>query len=221
MMLVRLALLLHGIDLRDPSDRARVPEQLHDLAFEASEGLTYVVLHCDDREAPRVAAQVARRIERALEGVTVVGVYDELVSLTDVAVRAEVAHESVRLWAAGKRRAGGRPFPHPRQVVGAQRGRNSTKLYMWREVVGWIREVIHLDPDEGVQFLTDRQLAEVNARVAQVMPAPGETVIGRVYAAGVRTKRVGSSLRFEQFMAESAVVLAECTSKPAQLTALR
>src|SRR4051812_8441543 len=109
-MLVRFALLLRGLDMRTADDRARIPEHLQDLAFEASEELTYVVVICEDQEAARVATDIARRIERSLLGVSVIAVHDELVSLSDVADRADVAHEAVRMWAAGKRRATGRAF---------------------------------------------------------------------------------------------------------------
>lgn len=208
-MLVQLALLLHGLDMRDENHRARIPEQLHDLAFESAEDLTYVVVICEDRDAVPLAAQIARRIEAALVGVTVVSVHDELVALTDIALRTDVAHEAVRLWASGRRRASGRQFPRPRQVVGVQRGKNSMKLYAWREVVSWVREVIGLDPEDGLGFLTDRQIAEVNARVAQVMPTPGEFVIRRVTTDSVRTERVETQQRFTSFMSTSTAVLAD------------
>lgn len=211
-MLVRFALLLRGLDMRSADDRARIPEHLQDLAFEASEELTYVVVICDDREAARVATDIARRIERSLVGVSVIAVHDELVSLSDVADRAEVAHEAVRMWAAGKRRATGRAFPLPRQIVGADRASRSMKLYAWREVVSWIREVVQLDPEDGMGFLTDAQIAEVNACMARLMPVEGETVIRHVQAASVRTVRAESDLRFETFMASGAV-LTETTTR--------
>lgn len=205
-MLVQFALLLHGLDLRDEAHRARIPEQLHDLTFEAAEDLTYVVVICEDRDAPRLAAQIARRVEAALVGVTVVGVHDELVALADIAVRTDVAHEAVRLWAAGKRRAEGLQFPRPRQVIGVQRGKKSTKLYAWREVVSWVRQVIGIDPEDGLGFLSDRQIAEVNAGVAQVMPADGEIVIRREVRRDVLAVRSGPQRPFNQEFSISAVL---------------
>lgn len=205
-MLVHFALLLRGLDMRNEHDRARIPESLQDLAFESAEDLTYVVVICEERVAPGLAAKIARRIEAGIPGVTVLGVHDELVALTDVADRADVAHEAVRLWAAGKRRAGGRQFPLPRQIVGAQRGKQSMKLYAWREVVSWVREVIGVDPEDGLGFLSDRQIYEVNARVAQVLPAEGEVVFS-VRRTAVRTERVGIQHGFDKFMSSSSALL--------------
>ncbi|MGL5823912.1 MAG: hypothetical protein ACRCYU_03595 [Nocardioides sp.] len=220
-MPVQFSLLLHGLDMRDENHRARIPESLGDIAFESVEDLTYVVVICEGREAAHLAAQIARRVESALPNVTVVGVHDELVALTDVAVRTDVAHEAVRLWAAGKRRASGRQFPRPRQVVGVQRGRNSTKLYAWREVVSWVREVLSLDPEDGLGFLSDRQIAEVNARVSQVMPAAGEVVIRRVTSAAVRTERVANQygLRSDALLSSSRARSGECVGRPKAMVA--
>lgn len=199
-MLVRFALLLRGLDMRSADDRARIPERLHDLVFEASEELTYVVVICDELEASRFATEIARRIERHLEGVSVVAVHDELVSLSDIADRVDAAHEAVRLWAAGRRRADGRAFPLPRQVVSTGRGSRSTKLYAWREVVSWVREVLRLDPEDGIGFLADREIAEVNACMARLMPVQGEVVL-RHHAASAPTATAVPTLRFEEFMA--------------------
>ncbi len=97
-----------------------------------------------------------------MPGVTVVDVYDELVSTSDIAARSGVAAEAVRLWAAGKRRADRVPFPMPRQVVGGGSGGKTMSLYAWREVVSWISEVIGIDPDEHVEYLADAQLADAD-----------------------------------------------------------
>jgi hypothetical protein len=98
------------------------------------------------------------------------GVHDELVSIPDIAVRAGVAAEAVRLWAAGKRRASLRPFPNPRQVVGSGSSGKTMSLYAWREVVPWIREVIGADSDDGIEYLTDAQLAHLNAQLVDIAP---------------------------------------------------
>jgi len=44
-------------------------------------------------------------------------------------------------------------------------------LYAWREVVSWIREVIGTDPDDGIEYLTDTQLAHLNAQLVDTAPA--------------------------------------------------
>lgn len=211
-MVVRLALLLRGFDMRKADDRARIPEDLFDLAFEASESLTYVVVPTSAADAPHRAAEVAGRVRQALPGVQVLGVHDELVALGDVADRCGVSHETARLWAGGKRRAAANVFPSPRQVVGAQRGKNGTKLYLWREVVAWVRDVVGLDPDEGVEFLSDGELAEVNARVASVGSSAVRLVSRRRVTRSVSRTHV--SVRAEGWLQEVDVVLDECAVDP-------
>ena len=44
-------------------------------------------------------------------------------------------------------------------------------LYAWREVVSWIREVIGVDPDDGIEYLTGAQLAHLNAQLVDITPA--------------------------------------------------
>jgi hypothetical protein len=40
--------------------------------------------------------------------------------------------------------------------------------------VSWIREIIGTDPDEGIEYLTDTQLADLNAQLADSTTAPGK-----------------------------------------------
>lgn len=161
----KIPLHVRGIDLRDVAAYERIPEDLLDLDWKAAGAVSLAVVYVDGPDAVSEAIEAARRIQKHLSGVTVVGVHDELVTLGDVAVRCSVADEAVRLWAAGKRRASGRAFPGPRQVVSASAGK-STSLYAWREVVSWVREVVRVDPDEGIDYLDDAGIAEVNAEIA-------------------------------------------------------
>jgi hypothetical protein len=74
----------------------------------------------------------------------------------------------VRLWATGRRRASLQPFPAPRAVVGTGTGGKTSNIYAWPEVVSWVREVIGIDPDEGITYLTPRQHAHLNAQLADL-----------------------------------------------------
>jgi hypothetical protein len=105
---------------------------------------------------------------KLMPGVSVAEAHDELVSMSDIATRASVAHEAVRLWATGKRRSSIRSFPIPRQVVGNGSGGKTMNLYAWREVVCWIREVLGTDPDEGIDYLSDTEYAHLNAELAAI-----------------------------------------------------
>jgi hypothetical protein len=174
-MTVKIPLRLRGIDLRDVDAYDRIDSALAELSWEANGGVSLAVLYCEEPSpvAGREAADWAMRIAKLMPGVSVADVHDELVSISDIASRADVAPEAVRLWSAGKRRASSlRPFPAPRQVVGSGSGGKAMNLYAWREVLSWIREVIGTDPDEGIEYLDDAQHADLNAELAHLATTP-------------------------------------------------
>ncbi|HJQ02729.1 MAG TPA: hypothetical protein VJ851_14100 [Jatrophihabitans sp.] len=175
-MTVKIVLRLEGLDLRDALAFERVPEDLEELSFEANGGLSMAVIYTDAPLPGHEAVDWARHIMKLIPGVHVAEALDELVSISDIAARCDVANEAARLWSTGKRRASRRKFPTPRQVVGAGAGGKTMSLYAWREVVSWVREVVHIDPDEGISYLNDAQLADLNSELCQLhggIPSPG------------------------------------------------
>jgi hypothetical protein len=169
-MTVKIPLRLRGIDLRDVEAYNRIVPELVELAWEANGGVSLAILYSDDpaHAMTASAADWAKRVQRLMPGVSVAEVHDELVSISDIAARSGVTAEGVRLWAAGKRHGSLTPFPSPRQVVGSGSGGKTMSLYAWREVVIWVREIIGTDPDEGVEYLTDTQIADLNAELATI-----------------------------------------------------
>lgn len=169
-MTVKIPLRLRGLDLRDIEAYDRIDATLDELSWEANGGVSLATFYSDDPSSIAMtdAADSARRIAKLMRGVSVAEVHDELVSLSDIALRAGVAAEAVRLWAVGKRRASLRPFPDPRQVVSNGSGGKAMNLYAWREVLSWIRDVVHIDPDGGIEYLTDAELAMLNAELADI-----------------------------------------------------
>lgn len=165
-MHTKIALRLSGIDLRDTDAWQYMNADLDDLFFEANGAISCAVLLTEDADPHWAATDAARRLAKHLHGVVVTEVYDEFASVADIAARCSVAAEAVRLWAAGKRRASLRPFPQPRQVVGSGSGGKTMNLYAWREVLVWVREIIGIDPDEGITYLEDAALAHLNADLA-------------------------------------------------------
>lgn len=158
-MYVKIPLRLSGLDLRN--DTRRVPEDLADLFFTSHGAISLAAVYTQDADPLGAAEDAARRVAKMLPGVRAAEVFDELVTITDIAHRCAVAAEAVRLWAGGKRRQNGRPFPAPRQVIGTS-GSKSMSLYAWRDVVIWVRDSVGLDPDEGVTYLVDSQMHELN-----------------------------------------------------------
>lgn len=170
-MTIKIPLRLQGIDLRDPNAYDSVDQELGELFWKSNGAVSLAVLFSNEDlpAALASASDYARRIGKLMSGVSVVDVHDELVSIADIAARADVAHEAVRMWALGKRRASAlHPFPIPRQVVGSGPGGKAMNLYAWREVLSWIREVLGFDPDEGIEYLDDSALAGLNADLAVV-----------------------------------------------------
>jgi hypothetical protein len=170
-MTVEIPLRLQGIDLRDPNAYDSVDPELSELFWMSNGAISMAVLFSNDAAETALAdaTDYARRIGKLMPGVFVAEVHDELVSIADIAARADVAHEAVRLWASGKRRASALfPFPTPRQIVGSGPGGRSMNLYAWREVLSWIREVLEFDPDEGIEYLDDFALARLNAELAAI-----------------------------------------------------
>jgi hypothetical protein len=162
-MSVKVPLSVRGLDLRDAATYDRLGE-LTELDWKAVGPITLAVVYVEHGNAVGEAVDWARRILKTLDGVSV-GVYDELVSVSDIALRCGMSAESVRLWAAGKRRGARLPFPPPRQVVSV--GERSMSLYAWRDVVAWVREVVQIDPDEGITYLDDMQVAQLVLEVAE------------------------------------------------------
>jgi hypothetical protein len=169
-MTIKIPLRLRGMDLRDTEAYGRVPPDLEELFWMANGGVSLAVVFSDNQGSIAVAdaADWADRIAKHMPGVVAAEVHDELVSMSDIAVRANVAHEAVRLWATRKRRASSYPFPTPRQVVGGGSGGKTMSLYAWREVLAWVREVIGTDPDKGIDYLSDTQIASLNANLAAI-----------------------------------------------------
>jgi hypothetical protein len=174
-MALKIPLRLRGVDLREEGASECISPELMELFWTSNGAISLAVLFTSESAAVAMDEAVtwSRRIAELMPGVTASEVHDELVSISDIAARASVAAEAVRMWTNGRRRASGRPFPAPRQVIGGTSGGKSMNLYAWREVVGWIRDILGTDPDEDVEYLTDAQHAALNAALACPAGTPG------------------------------------------------
>ncbi|WP_182113129.1 hypothetical protein [Actinotalea sp. JY-7876] len=183
-MTVRVALRLRGLDLQDPRAYATIPSELCDLAFHAVGPMSYAVCFVERDLARDRVLECARRIHQHMSGVSVERVHDDLVTLSDIAERCSVSHEAARLWAAGRRRSNRRAFPEPYEAVSAGSSGRLTMLYQWPEVVAWVRDVVHIDPEDGLEFLDRASVAEIDKALAdevafgQVVGQPALTAHG-------------------------------------------
>jgi hypothetical protein len=112
------------------------------------------------REAPSLAeaiASAARDIDK-VPGLRAVGVQcDNMVTMLDIANRAGVSREAVRLWAAGQRGPGG--FPKPLLVT-----TGGESLWDWEQVAPWI-ERHRGHATVAIANATNMSLADVRVRI--------------------------------------------------------
>jgi transposase len=191
-MLIKVPLRVLGLDLRRSSEFARLPEDLLELDWESRGEITLANALIDSAgDAVSEVLDWARRITKHIDGARVGEVYDELVAISDIASRAAVSAESVRLWSRNERRTGGAAFPPPAQWLTT--GGKEMKLYRWREVLQWLRTEANLEPDEGITYLDSWRIAEINAELApadvQYQPLPHS-----MWQKRVPTSAGGSSL---------------------------
>lgn len=159
----RIALQVANIDLDDDRTDAIIATSLDDLSWTEVDGRVLAILHtaCDNPVGSAVEA--ARRIEHRLPWAKVLGVDEDLVSISDISRRIGVSRETIRLWVTGRRGPGN--FPPPKGTVGGG-DRGSTKVWAWATVNAWLGE--HYRLTDGSEHLTPQQIAEINASVLRV-----------------------------------------------------
>jgi hypothetical protein len=163
----KIVLSVRGVDLDDPMTLDTLGKHLDDLGWESVGGQVTAVLYTDSPDPIAAALDVVSVIEKVLPGAAVFRVDEQLMSVGDIADHVGVSTEGVRLWTVGKRRAAV-GFPVPRAQV--SQGRTLMKIWAWADVLAWLRTELHLDPEEGVRYLSDRQVADLNVELASRVP---------------------------------------------------
>ena len=164
LLITKISLRVDNLDTNSLAYLEMDPELEDDLIWSISSGVLTSAVLTDDGNPVELALDAARKIRKLVPGAVVAGAHDELVSISDIARRVGVAAEGVRLWADGKRRVlEGHPFPRVEQAV--THGKLTVRLFAWRHVVSWVRAATPLEPDEGITYLSDEQLCELNARL--------------------------------------------------------
>ena len=158
----RVGLVIAGVDLDDDETVSCLTGSLTDLVWQTSAGRTLAVVFAPVSPVA-VAARAARHIALRLPGAKVLGVDEELVSVSDIGSRAGVTREAVRLWVAGDRGPGG--FPMPRGAVGGGT-RGSSRVWDWGSVNQWLES--HYNLGDGYQHLSAEQVVELNAEIHHV-----------------------------------------------------
>lgn len=146
----------------DEKTENRILEEL-DCAVAGSHAAQLLIVVTQTGRSGKDAMRAAARALRS-RGARIDHAQEDLVSKSEIANRFGVTHQAVGQWARGNRHAD-KPFPSPyNQVAGG--------VWLWGDVVEWYRQV-HGPWDEGVAFVTRRDVAEFNAKVLSRPTATG------------------------------------------------
>ncbi|WP_151775064.1 hypothetical protein [Streptomyces abyssomicinicus] len=172
-METHIPLIVRNVDIDDDATAEQIALRLSDLGWHEAAGETVATVYTTGADPVTDAAAGATSIRRALPQAVIERVDEQFVSLADIAERTGLSHEAIRLWAAGKRRSSGVPFPRPRAQVGGQ-GRSATKIWSWPEVLVWLKAQYCLDVEPDTAYLTPQQVMRVNALLCD--PSPWQRV---------------------------------------------
>ncbi|MFJ4730679.1 hypothetical protein ACIP44_30690 [Streptomyces diastaticus] len=164
-METHIPMVVRNVSLDDDETAEQLALNLSDFAWHEAGGQVIATFYTKSADPVAAAAAAARSIKRVLPQAFVERVDEQFVSLADIATRAGLSHEAVRLWVAGKRRTDGEPFPAPRAHVG--QGRTPIKIWVWPEVLAWLKVHYHLDLEPNTAYLTAPQVAHLNARLQE------------------------------------------------------
>ena len=134
--------------------------------FSYANNLAYVTVVVDGRNCIDAAFDLVDLVEHTIPGARALKVDPDLVSVSDIAERAGLSRETVRLYAAGRRFAG---FPAPIGVVG-----DNIRIWAWSEVNDWLQDHGHGVSEQSMGWA---ERAKVDAMLAnrQALPVPPPT----------------------------------------------
>lgn len=156
-----LELIVENIDLYDPATEQIISEHLSDLVWGSVDGQVTVATLGDFDDFVCAASLIARRITTRLPGAKVTRWYEDFVTTSQIAQRAGVTREAVRLWAQAQR--GPKTFPSPHHHAGSANQRSAE--WVWARVSEWL-DANGLEGD-GYVFPSDLEIAEINADLAR------------------------------------------------------
>lgn len=178
-MALAVPLRILGVDLDNPQHVEALALENFEISLTVSdEVVTATLLLLDGQHRVSAVRDLICQIRDRVPESAVPYVQDELVGIRDIAERCDVAMESARLWSLGRRRHDpDRSFPPPRQVL--ETDQKVVRLFAWRDVVAWVREMCDIDPEPGLSFLSDAEVASINDLLAETetaatRPAPSK-----------------------------------------------
>lgn len=161
MEMYAISVVVTGFDMDSEFQNAGLECLSYDAIVSQTGGLT--IIDADVTASSEVDAIVQLTTDLRSINVAVVRLDPMLVSVSDIAERANVSRETARLWATGQRRAN---FPDPVTIVG------SSLFWVWSDVAEWAREEsIEVD---GAQPVSHVFVEAFNGAFAQKRASVGD-----------------------------------------------
>ena len=139
MPIYEFTLVVEGLTVDDPHHHTRLSSAgAPDAIVLQSDGATYAAFTRDAECASEGVRRAITEIHRAYPSARVLGLDQDLVSVTDIAQRIGVTRQAIGHYVAGTRGPGG--FPRPDGVVG-----NGQRIWRWALVHEWLRQAEGID----------------------------------------------------------------------------
>lgn len=176
----KVVLCVEGIDLDDDETLDIIGLHLNDLVWSSVGNDVRVAVLTSSADPVAAVVTVARDIECRLVGARVTRVDEQFVTTREIADAVGLTREAVRLWVRGHRRSES-PFPRPRAHLAVSSSGNTTKVWAWADVVSWMRESYDVDPEPGILYLGDRDVAALNMQFASTRSGTWTAVADAAY----------------------------------------
>lgn len=154
-MTVDVELRVAGVDLDDERTAETISRLFPDTAWEENSGLITVTVVAENDDLVASVVEQSRRLEAAIPGLKIRGVFRDLVSVAAIAHRIGLSREGVRKWTMEA------DFPAPTSVLDP----GSMKVWPWSEVIDWVRESRGVDLEDRVP--STRQATQIDNRLMQ------------------------------------------------------
>lgn len=174
----KIQLVVEGVDLDDDSTLDIIGERLAEYSWAETDGTVTVAHIGPSQDVVETASTLAQSIRNYLPSARARCYDDDLVGYSEIALRANVTTEAVRLWATGQRGPGG--FPSRAAMIGV--GQRRSPIWAWGGVSEWLD--LHYSLGDGVRYPSDDEVALINAslvrlRDREATPEADFVVVGR------------------------------------------
>ena len=157
-----LEIELKGLDLFDESIQEELETNFSDVGFGVSDKIvTATILVEDDNYVSATRDFVERALNSKL-GITAFRWHPDYVGYSEIALRAGLTAEAIRLFSKGERGARLTHFPDPHGYVGT--GKHRSPFWTWGEISGWLQENKKVETD--FLYPTAQEASLINSLLA-------------------------------------------------------